>query len=1221
MNRTKLKNYAPQARRDFIQAVTNRAAYYGLTANKIEPITQNGDVAIIAGLAHPRAVAEKRRALEERIKRHGFAQVMEAVAYTWFNRLVAIRFMELHGYLDHGYRVLSHPEGKGMPEILEHAEHVDLSGLDCNKVIELKLDGTKEAELYRMLVVAQCNALNAAMPFLFEKIDDETELLLPNNLLHSNSLIRKLTGEIDEEDWQQVEIIGWLYQFYISEKKDEVIGKVVKSEDIPAATQLFTPNWIVKYMVQNSLGRMWLQTYTHSGLRAKMDYYIEPAEQTDEVKAQLAAITPASVDPETITILDPACGSGHILVEAYDLLKEIYLERGYRLRDIPKLILAKNLYGLDIDDRAAQLAGFALLMKARADDRRIFDAVTERQQDTANDARLVNVFAIQESVPLDAAEMADALLNVKSSPRAAPIAGGDTLFDDTSAQPALMMTEGQGAARARMTREAASREDLIELIELFRQGKTLGSLISVTDELAAKLATIARAVNENLHSGDLYAREAASTLLPFVQQAEVLSRKYDCVIANPPYMGSSYFTPLLKEFARTNYVEGKDDLYGCFILKNAELCDSDGYIGMITIPNWMFLSSFEKLRSKILDRQMLNSLVHNGRGVFGSDFGSCSFVIRNARLARYRGTFKRLFQKQGSIASNDELKVKFHKTLHFEASSDDFKKVPGSPIAYWMSNKARSVFRASRPVSDITETRKGMATGDNARFVRSWHEVCISRVGFGMNRIDASSSGYRWFPYANGGSYRKWYGNHSEVVDWEKDGHLLQTEQHETGRIRAVNLNLNFIFNPGITWTSINSSYFSVRHLPTGFLFSSAANSLFANPNLLLPIMGLLNSIVTTYLMKTINPTLNANPGDTGKLPYAITENDAGKVSKLCIEALVLSRQDWDAFENSWDFQSFPLLHTDLKAATVEASFNNWQTQCAANIKRMQELETENNRLFIEAYGLQDELTPEVPEDQITLARADREADIKRLLSYAVGCMMGRYSLDQEGLVYAHSGNNDFDASQYEIFPADPYGIIPVMESDWFADDAAYRFVEFISTAWSPEHLEANLSFIAESLTANRNEQPRQTIRRYFAASFFKDHLRTYKKRPIYWLFSSGKQRAFQALVCLHRYNDGTLARMRTEHVIPLQGKIASHIDHLASDIETAASTSHRRKLEKERDSLIKQQEELRTFDEKLRHYADKRVTLELDDGVKLNYAKFGDLLAEVKAVTGSSDD
>ena len=717
MNRTKLKNYAPQARRDFIQAMTDRAAFYGLTAKKIEPVVERGDVAVIAGREHPRAVAKKRKQLEDRIKRHGFEQTMEALAYTWFNRLVAIRFMELHGYLDHGYRVLSHPEGKPTPEILEHAEHVDLPGLKKETVIDLKLAGNKEAELYRLLLTAQCNALHAAMPFLFEKIDDETELLLPDNLLHSDSLIRKLVSEIDEEDWQEVEIIGWLYQFYISEKKDEVIGKVVASEDIPAATQLFTPNWIVKYLVQNTLGRQWLATYPQSALRQQMEYYIEPAEQTPEVQEQLKAITPTSLNPEELTLLDPACGSGHILVEAYDLFKAIYQERGYRAKDIPALILQKNLFGLEIDDRAAQLAAFALMMKARADDRRIFDSEAKP-----------NILAFEDSQGMNAADITHAL----NSP----------INKERCRRASICSRRSRKRRRPLFSKKAlaekghVSQGDIASLLELFENAKTFGSLIQVPPKLAAKLPEIEKRLDDVLKHGDL-THASAHVIKPLLQQARLLARQYDAVVANPPYMGGKYFAGTLKDFV-AEQLQGREGRFVRLLhpaqlqLRQAERLRRNDYHSKLDVsvdPSRTFGKSLSS------SSQTIDSFIHNGRGVFGSDFGSCSFVIRNAVLPDYRGTFRRLFDKQGSVASNEELEERFFTAMDDTSSNrQDFARFPAAHCLLGQRAQFEHAFARIPHLGDIAEPRQGLATGDNERFLRRGLKWII-----GQHRISDAS--------------------------------------------------------------------------------------------------------------------------------------------------------------------------------------------------------------------------------------------------------------------------------------------------------------------------------------------------------------------------------------------------------------------------------------------------------------------------------------------------
>ncbi|CAB5576313.1 Type I restriction-modification system methyltransferase subunit [Pseudomonas putida] len=1192
MNTSHIKSYAPKARTAFIAAMTKRAALFGIRESSIPamgiaPVEQKGDLALIGDRAFPASIIRPRTALVKRVEQLGFAQAMEQAAYSWFNRLCAIRYMELKDYLDHGRRVLSAADGSaGTPQILEDCLEVDLPGLDKQLITELKLDGNKDEELYRELLLAQCHALHQAMPFLFEAVDDATELLLPDNLTKTDSLIRELVSAIPEDDWANIEIIGWLYQFYISEKKDQVIGKVVKSEDIPAATQLFTPNWIVKYMVQNSLGAQWLATYPDSPLKAQMEYYIEPAEQTDEVKAQLAAITPESLNPEELTLIDPASGSGHILVEAYDLFKAIYLERGYRQRDVAQLILEKNLFGLDIDERAAQLTGFALMMKGRADDRRLFERGVK-----------LNVMALVDSAGFDPE----------------------------------ILTSGLNLADYGL-----QLGDLTELKRLFEHATTFGSLIQAPEGLAKKLPGMKQLSEAT--SKDLFVADELKRLGALVRQAELLSAQYDAVVANPPYMGSKSYCPALKSFVNDAYKAGKADLYGAFTLRNILLAKNNGCIGMITIPNWMFLSSFEQMRGEIISKSPISSLVHNGRGIWGSDFGSCSYVLRRCSMPGLSGRFLRLFEKAGSVASNEELQRRFHVNRRFTTSNNDFKRIPGSPVAYWLSEDARKTFDSGVFIKSIATTRVGMATGDNDRFVRFWFEVALKEIGFNKTRKEAKESGKKWFPYSNGGEARKWYANYLHIVNWEDDGHLLQTEKHESGRIRAHNFNLDRIFEPGLTWSLINVAYNAIRVLPSGFIFSSGAPSLFCkdgNDSAL--VLGLYNSIIAQYLLNAINPTVNNNSGDADKLPLCLSVSSGESVRQLVGSAVEIARSAWDTYESSWGFQIFSFLACATEAS-LESSYIAWINQNRATIAEMKRLEEENNRLFIEAYGLAEELTPDVPIEQITLTinpayryggkmsedelwTRFREDSMQELVSYAVGCMMGRYSLDEPGLIYAHSGNQGFDPSRYTRFPADADGILPLTDKEWFADDAANRLIEFISVAWDKTHLEANLRFLADNLSPKKTESSRDTLRRYLCDNFFKDHLQTYKKRPIYWLFSSGKQKAFQCLVYLHRYNEGTLARMRTEYVIPLSAKLSSYAAKLEKDIEASNSTAEKKALEKQLSTLHNQQAELATFDEKLRHYADQRISLDLDDGVKVNYGKFGDLLAEVKAVTGGKED
>ncbi|MBD0439154.1 MULTISPECIES: BREX-1 system adenine-specific DNA-methyltransferase PglX [Acinetobacter] len=1163
MNTSHIKKYAPQARNDFIAAMRKQAAKYGITADSILPAEQKGDLLLIGDQVFPLSVMKPRDKLIKRIQTSSFEQTIDYIAYSWFNRLCAIRYMECKGLLDHGRRVLSSADGSaGLPQILEECLDIDLPGLDASRVAELKLDGNKDEELYRELLLAQCHALNQVMPLLFEQVSDESELLLPDNLTKTDSLIRDLVSSIPEEDWSDVQIIGWLYQFYISEKKDQVIGKVVKSEDIPAATQLFTPNWIVKYLVQNSVGRLWMMAQPDSTLASEWEYYIQPAEQTDEVNAQLKQLIDVRIsedgdtlNPESITVLDPACGSGHILVEAYDCLKAIYLERGYRSRDIPRLILEKNLYGIDIDPRAAQLASFALLMKAREDDRRLF----------SNPPKL-NIIALQDSQP----ERLDAFSQ-------------DLASTDIA------------------------QADLKELLDLFEHASTFGSLIQIPQAFAKKLPDLESKLNKALESGDIFAQQSAQELLPLVQQAKLLAKQYDAVIANPPYMGGSGIK-LLKNFAQKKFPDSKSDLFAMFIERGFAWCKDSGFNSMVTMQSWMFLSSYEAMREKLLQDRTIQTMAHLGARAFpeisGEVVQTTAFVMQGKHLEGFKPVFFRLVNTE---QDKKEFELKANLNRFDSTVQDDFKRISGSPIAYWVSDKVREIFETNPALKEVADARQGMATGDNNRFLRFWQEVSIKNVGFNIdNKNDAHLSSKKWFPYNKGGEFRKWYGNQEYLVSFDSRSYaILKTMGNQCPSEK-------FYFKPSISWSKVTSSNFSMRYFPRGFIFADAGMSIFAEDSVIKNIMGCLNSKVSKTLLSNLSPSVNFEAGTISKFPL---NNKVTSSIKIVEQLIIQSKTDWDNYETSWDFIESPITRT--KQSNLEQAFTTWQQQNADAVAEMKRLEEENNKLFIEAYGLQDELTPEVPDEQITLNRADREKDSQRLVSYALGCMMGRYSLDEPGLIYAHAGNQDFDASRYQKFPADADGIIPLTEMHWFEDDATHRIQEFLTAVWGKDTLDANMQWLAESLGKKASETAEDTIRRYLASKFYKDHMQTYKKRPIYWLFSSGKQGAFQALVYLHRYNESTLARMRTEYVMPLISKMSAMANSLESEIENSDSAAEIKRKEKELQNLHKQQAELSSFEEKLRHYADQRISLDLDDGVKVNYGKFGDLLAEVKAVTG----
>jgi hypothetical protein len=1183
MNKAKLKSYAPQARKDFIAAVTARANLLGLSDKAgtldVAPSQPQGDVTVIAGQAWPVKVHAQRDQLVARIRKDGFAQTMEAIAYTWFNRFAALRYMELHDYLGHSHRALSSTSG-GLPDILTHATDLvnELPGLNAAKVTELKLAGNRDGELYRMLLVAQCNALSRAMPFLFERIDDDSELLLPDNLLRSDSVITKLVEAIPEEDWAEVEIIGWLYQFYISEKKDQVIGKVVKSEDIPAATQLFTPNWIVQYLVQNSVGRLWLMANPQSTLAKDWPYYITPAEQTPEVQAQLDALIQTRVredgdtlNPESITVLDPACGSGHILVVAYDVLKAIYLERGYQPRAIPRLILEKNLYGLDIDDRAAQMAGFALLMKARADDRRLFSATDEAGN---LQSPKLNVLSLQESKGLSVDEIATSL---------APF--------------------------------QVQRATITALVETFEHAKTFGSLIQIPYALKTHLAVLPEVLALVKQSGDMYASAAADDLLPLVQQAQVLAMQFDAVVANPPYMGTKGMDVLLKEYGREIYPNSNADVFSMFIERCQSFGRKSAELGFVTPYVWMFISAYSGIRRSILEHCTVNSLVQLEYNAFEpACVPVCCFALGNYNSSGYVGSFIRLAEFKGHEnqapktlqAINDRDCGWFH-----YANTNDFAKIPGSPLAYWIPKSTFESFNQTR-VGQVASVSEGVKTGDNARFLRLWHEVSVGR-----SSLLGDLKG-KWRPHHKGGDYRRWYGNLDFVINWESDGREIRSSDNSGLQGRE-----NY-FSAGVTWSKLSSTYLGVRLLPEGVLFDSGSPAAFpTEPNQLMALLGLMSSNSASYLCKMLNPTLNFQVGNIAALPFPLDAilRDKKAITDRVSKCVDISKRDWDDYETSWHFKIHPTIVRTSQSRKLGDAYQVFEENKYSDIGEIRLLEVDNNTYFASELGMSDVISPVMAEEHMTLRPPNREKDCQRLISYAIGCMMGRYSLDEPGLVYAQAGNVGFDPSRYATFPADADGIVPITDELWFADDAPSRIREFLRAVWGPDTLEENMAWLAESLGTKASETPDETIRRYIADKFFKDHLQTYKKRPIYWLFSSGKQGAFQALVYLHRYHEGTLARLRAEYVVPLTGKIQSRIEMLQKDALAASSTAARNKLAKEVEKLKKKHVELLAYDEQLRHYADMRITLDLDDGVKVNYGKFGDLLAEVKAVTGGAGD
>lgn len=1188
MNTSNLKRYAPKARRDFIAAVSKQAAKYGVTKDKVHPIEVTGDVTVINGKPFPAKLAPQIKKLGQKVQSLGYDQTMEQVAYSWFNRLIAIRYMELHGYLDHGRRVLSHPNHEDGFQILDectdisYGEGGQLPHLTHEKVVELKLDGTKDEELYRELLLAQCHALHTAMPFLFEAVDDETELLLPENLTKTDSLIKDMVKDVPEEDWKDVEVVGWLYQFYISEKKSSVMGKVVKSEDIPAATQLFTPAWIVKYLVQNSVGRIWINTYPDSSILNTMDYFIKPSTQNMDVQSTLDEITPKEIDPEEIKILDPAMGSGHILIEAYKILKAIYEERGYRKRDIPEKILENNLYGLDIDDRAAQLSGFALLMLARNDDRRIFSKGIQ-----------LNLSSIQETKHID----------LKSN-------WEDGQFEKLLGQNSFSILES--------------------LWEAFEDGKTYGSLINIEHEMELKLKDLLCQLVSISNNGEFLQRPAAKTFLPIVKQALILSYRFDACIANPPYMGSGAMNKLLKSYCSNHYPNYKLDTYAAFTKAALNKTKSGGYSSIIAMHSWMFVFKFEGMRNDLLNTIQIDSMLHLGTRAFAELSGevvqTAATVFRNIPLKDSNGTYIRLVDGESETKKNNFLTGNCQA---FKQNQHSFIELPGQIICYWANENEINHLCNDTKIIEIGNPRHGMVTSDNNRFTRQWWEVSISDIGLKCeSRFSSIQSGKKWFPYNKGGSYRKWYGNNDLVVNWENDGEeifALATEMYGSPSRKLPSQ--EFYFKSGLTWSALSSDNISLRMNGEGYLFDSKGSSVFFDDkDETTFFLGYLNSRVAARYLNLLCPTLDYNAGSVGKLP--VPRIDAKKKKEIIERtneihklAVVDCQANLLYFNNTLPKQIF-------SEKSVQSSHQALNTIRNNHKDAIRNLIIKNDLDFCSALDVSPSDLFEIDERDFGFAEITPCDFVQILFNLSIDCMMGRSSIISESLVYASAEGIGFkelaESGAYGDYEVDEDGIVPLTNLEWFSDDATNRFIDLVRTVWGGHNLDENLSYICSSLFSNsvkakKGESAQDTIRRYLSTQFYKDHCKTYKKRPIYWLFSSGKQKAFECLVYIHRYNEGTLSRMRTEYVIPLTSKIASHVEKLEKDKEASESAAESKRIEKEIALLHKQQAELAEFDEKLKHFADQRIKLDLDDGVKENYGKFGDLLADVKAIHGKA--
>ncbi len=1139
MDKNAIKKYAVWARRELISRVSQRAALYEITDKDY------GDASADSVLGRVMSAEEKhqRQALIAQIREKGYEQVMEEIAYTWFNRFIALRFMEVNGYLPSRVRVFTDDENNFKPQILTEAINMELDGLDMEKVYALKNANDDDA-LFKYMLIVQCNALSSILPGMFQRISDYTELLLPDNLLREGSVIEQMISMIPEEDWKDaVQIIGWLYQYYNSEKKDDVFAALKKNvkitkENIPAATQLFTPDWIVRYMVENSLGRLWLEGHPDvkeqllpteeeqsayaAGNRdpedTKWHYYLEEAEQEPDVQEQLAEIRKeyAALTPDQLKVIDPCSGSGHILVYMFDVLMQIYESYGYTTREAVASIVENNLYGLDIDDRAAQLAYFAVMMKARQYDRRFFSRGIQP-----------HVYAIAESNHVDSFALEY-------------FCNGD----------------------------AKLKKAMDTIISELHDAKEYGSILTVTQQDWSALYARFAEIEEDIY----ISREAAlSGLLPLVQTAQALAQKYDTVVTNPPYMAVSNADAKVNDYVKKNFPDSKADLFAVFIERCGQMAKKNGYQAMITQHSWMFLSSFEKLRTKLLVVDIVN-MAHLGARAFeeigGEVVQTTAFVIRKSHIADYKGEYCRLIEPTSQQGKENMF---LDGENRYNTDQSNFSKIPGSPVAYWVSAGLLSAFATGKSLGDIALARNGMKTGENGRFVRLWWEVILQ--GFNSTACDwkeASSSGAKWFPYNKGGEFRKWYGNNDCIVNWQNEGdEIFNHAKADKRNVQDYPLELKF--KPSASWSLVTSGQPAFRYKENN-LSDIAGMSFFTEKQELLILLGFCNSKIALEILKILAPTINFQAGDIGRLPIVDYGVETDTIRALVTSNIDESALDWDSFETSWDFRHHPLLR---KVPTIAEAFDQWQAECDDRFNQLKANEEELNRIFIDIYGLQNELTPEVEDKDVTVRRADLGRDIRSFISYAVGCMFGRYSLDVDGLAYA---GGEWDASKYASFAADKDNIIPICDDEYFDDDIVGRFVEFVRKVYGDDTLEENLKFVADALGGKG--QPKDVIRNYFLSDFYSDHCKIYQKRPIYWLFDSGKKNGFKALIYMHRYKPDIIARMRTDYVHEQQGRYRTAIADLESRIANA-DTGSRVKLTKQLTKLQNQAEELRVYEEK----------------------------------------
>lgn len=1132
MNKNAIKKFAPEARRELLIRVKQRAQKFGVTAENIGNPTDES----VGGHLLSSTEKKQRAALIEQIKEKGYEQVMEEVAYTWFNRFSALRFMEVNGYLPTRVRVFTDENNAFKPQILTEAIHMELDGLDMEKVYAYK-DANDNDELYKYLLITQCNALNSVLPGMFQKIADYTELLFPDNLLREGSVVQMMIDMIPEEDWKDaIQIIGWLYQYYISEPKDEKINarKQYKNSDIPFVTQLFTSDWIVRFIVENSLGRLWVENHPDESISGNWDYYI--ADKTNNIES-------TNIKPEEITCIDPCAGSGHIISYMFDVLVQIYESYGYTTRDAVKNIVQKNIHGLDIDDRAVQLAYFSIMMKAVQYDKRFLNRKVQPHIYTVRDSKDLSSFSID------------------------------------------YFTDG--------------RADLIRnmkiLTDTMKNASVYGSVVSVDD---VDFELLYSRLDEIEEGNDLFGYETLSTIRPFIEAAELLSKKYSVVVTNPPYMATKYMPNELKEYISADYSDYKADLFSVFIVRCSKMCKKDGQLGFLTPYVWMFIQSYEKLRNYVYSHMTFSSLVQLEYNAFeAACVPVAAFTFRNhvadvnfdcIKLSDFKGVDNQAPKTIEAIA-NPECGYRY------TANQSEFLKIPSAPVAYWVSPKLIDTFGQPQNVASISDfTGSQHITADNSKYLRLFWEIDNQDVGRGK----------KWAYYAKGGEYRKWYGNIQLVVDISSSA----MEYYKTCST-ANCLKEKYWFTEGITYSAITSSGTGFRYYPAVGGFDKGGATICYVQNLYY-VLGVLNTNMAELMFQLMNPTINLQVKDVKAVPIVMDKNE-DIVTQLVKDNIDISREDWDSYEVSYDFKKNPLIRNGV--TRIEDAFQMWEKECENRFTQLKNNEETINRLINETYGVSGSVSSSVSADRVSVRKADRTRDIKNLISYAVGCMFGRYSLDAEGIVCA--GVNAFDAANYSTFRADADNIIPICDDNYFDDDIVGLFVEFIKVVYGEKTLEENLRFIAE--TIGGKGQPRDIIRNYFVKSFYEDHCSNYAvtglgKRPIYWQFDSGKKNGFKCLVYIHRYQKDTIARIRTDYIHEQQSRYQTEIEDIETRIDKG-TTSEKVKLNKTLKLLKEKASELHLFEEKIHHLADQMIQLDINSGVVSNYQVLKDVLSKIK--------